>query len=316
MDIINATTKYSIIIINYNLTEEVNNCLNSIFTCLVNVNFEVIVVDNNSTDRKITELPVKFPPDKFPNIKFFFLDQNNGFGAGNNYGALMASGEILFFLNPDTVLVENIFPPIDKIFNEDRQCAVVGPKIINGSNVQERSVGLYHVLLLEFLDLFLLRRWVEKLLLKKILRSNSEKGSSVDWVTGAALFIRKSVFEQIGGFDEIFFLYNEEVDLCKRVSALGFTIMFYPNLQVCHYGSLSSKKNYYNFTIVSYESKMLYLNKYSSKTGKIFIRLIMILQCCVQLIIWSLLYPLHKEKSGQKIRGFLSLIHKWGFSLK
>ncbi len=301
----------SIIIVNYNLTKEVDECLQSIINIHSSVEHEVIVVDNASPDNNFNSLTEKYSVAEFPHIHFYTADQNRGFGAGNNYGAKQATGDILFFLNPDTVLLEDIFPYFQSVFPGDLSIAAAGPMIVNHQQKQEKSVGWFHSASRELLDVFHFRERFERKQMSRLPMVSGKEYSQVDWVTGSALFMRSSVFWEVGGFDENFFLYNEEVDLCKRVAGLGYKTVYAPVGKVCHLGSIASKKSYYSFTMSSYESRLQYILKHFTPVNAFLIKSIVLIQIIVQIAFWSLTYLCNPQKAREKLRAFKQIIRKY-----
>lgn len=223
----------SFIIINYNTRQSLEKCIASVLKKVTNTKFELIIVNNER--QKISEIQEKFK--NIANLDVIEVSKNVGFGRACNIGAKKAQGELLCFLNPDAEIVsENIHDLIREI-KSDLKIGVVGPRIIEeNGNIQPWSVGREPGLL----DLF--RNNLGFLNSKK--KWEYPNKQDVDWVTGAALFSRREVFEAVNGFDEKFFLYFEDVDLCKRVRLLGKKIVHFPDFQVMHFGgkSMSSKK--------------------------------------------------------------------------
>jgi GT2 family glycosyltransferase len=133
------------------------------------------------------------------------------------------------------------------------------------------------------------------------------KNLEVDWILGAAIFIRSELFKMINGFDKDYFMFFEEVDLCKKVSDAGFKIIYAPKLKICHIGSVSGKKDYRLYTIRTYSSKYIYISKHNKTYKKILIRFLLFAQLFSQIIIWSVLFPMNKQKSKQKLSAFFYL---------
>lgn len=218
---------FSIIIVNFNTKSLTKNCLDSIFFNCLESDFEIIAVDNNSQDGSIEMLKKDFG-DK---IKLIANSKNIGFGSANNQAAKIAQGEYLFFLNSDTVVKSDILSPIKQFLSNNKEVGIISPKLLleDGSE-QERAYG-------EFPNLF--NVVAEKFKNQKI---EEIKPFEVDWVSGAALIIRKDIFCEINGFDEKFFMYFEDIDLCKRVKDLGFKAVVYPAAPIAHLCGKSIKK--------------------------------------------------------------------------
>ncbi len=238
--------KFSIIIVNYNTKNLTKNCLNSIFANCKSINFEIIVVDNNSQDSSIEMLKKDFG-DK---IKLIANNENIGFGPANNQGAKIAKGKYLFFLNSDTIIKSDIFSAIKIFLNSNKDIGVISPKLLlaDGSE-QERAYGKFPTLFSVI---------AEKFKRPKIVKN---KSLEVDWVSGAALIIRKDIFKRVSGFDEKFFMYFEDIDLCRRVKDFGYKIIVFSEIAVIHLGGkslnkFSKRKEYY------YKSQNYFYKKY------------------------------------------------------
>ncbi len=298
----------SFIIINYNLAKEIEDCLNSlmlIVDSLKDFRYEIIIVDNNSPDKKLPETEKKFNRD---NIKFYYLDENVGFGKGCNFGFTKASGNYICFLNPDTIIKENIFLPIIDVFRNDKSIGIVGPKQQVRSPFFDFSAGFYPNILFELFNLFVVGVFFEGFIVFIFTKINKNKILKVDWILGASIFIKSEMFAAIDGFDKDYFMFYEEVDLCKRVSDKGFKIVYCPQYSIHHIGSVSGKKDYTLYTIRTYSSKYLYISKHYKSFYKILMKSLLYLQLFSQMIIWTILYPTNKQKSKQKLNAFIYLI--------
>ena len=307
----NKTIVLSIIIINYNLSKEVEDCLNSLLKTLNSqkeFQFEIIIVDNNSPDKKLPETEKKFNQDK---IKFYYLDENVGFGKGCNYGFTKAAGNYLCFLNPDTIIREDIFSPIINLFAKDKTIGIIGPKQQVRNPFFDFSAGFYPNIFFEFFNLFGVGVFFEGFLVHLITRIKKNKVLKVDWILGASIFIKAELFNKINGFDKDYFMFSEEVDLCKRVSNNGFKIVYYPQYSIHHIGSVSGKKDYTLYTIRTYSSKYIYISKHYKFLYKLLMKSMLYFQLFSQIIIWTILFPINKQKSKQKLNAFFYLLtHK------
>ena len=310
-NIVDEKKKLSIIIINYNLANEIENCLSSLLPVISQTNllkFEIIIIDNNSPDKKLPETEKMFKRD---NIKFFYLDENVGFGKGCNHGFSKASGEYICFLNPDTLIKENIFLPILDIFKKDKSIGIVGPKQQTGSPFFDFSAGFYPNILFELFNLIGVGVFIEGLIVFILTKLRKNKILEVDWILGACIFIKAELLKTINGFDKDYFMFYEEVDLCKRVSNKGYKIIYSPQHSIHHIGSVSGKKDYTLYTIRTYSSKNLYISKHYRSLNKFIMKSMLFVQLFSQMIIWSILFPINKQKSKQKLSAFYHLlIHK------
>ncbi|AFH48453.1 Putative glycosyltransferase [Ignavibacterium album JCM 16511] len=300
----------SIIIINYNLEEEIDNCLDSLLKTLDKIeelshSFEIIIVDNNSPNKNLFLLEEKYKSEK---IHFFYSEKNLGFGKGCNLGASKAKGEFLLFLNPDTIVEEDIFTNILDLFNSEKKIGIIGPKQQTRKPCFDFSAGYYPNVFFELFNLFGLGVFFEGFLVNLLTKLSSKEYLNVHWILGAAIFIRKELFDLVDGFDKDYFMFFEEVDLCRRVYKRGYRIVYFHKLKIHHIGSVSGKRNYFLYTVRTYASKYLFLTKHYKFPNKQLMTTLLRFQLISQIIIWSLLSPLSFDKSKQKIKSFLYLI--------
>lgn len=203
----------SIIIVNYNTPQLTSDCIESIKKHSVNSNYEIIIVDNASNDQS-----VDFLQNRFPDIKIIVSDSNVGFGRANNLGSKSAKGEFVFFLNSDTVflndVVANFVSKYRTLEAEGKTLGVLGSLMLNDQLQINSSYGYFEDPYQEIVSI--LKHSLRIVDLQK--RFNSKIGDfHVDWIVGADMFMKKANFEDIGGFDPKFFMYSEEMDLQKRL---------------------------------------------------------------------------------------------------
>jgi GT2 family glycosyltransferase len=220
----------SIIIVNYNGKHYLKKCLESIAIHCALFLYEIIIVDNNSTDGSQEYIKLNYP-----NVKLFAENQNLGFGKANNLGAEKSIGKNLLLLNNDTILLENIHPALNMAKKQD--VGAVGIKMYNGDMKYTPSVGKFP----KSLDLIKLSNLGEKR--KEFITGDFKKDSyKVDWISGSFMIIKKTDWNLVNGFDEDFFMYVEDVDLCKRIHNLGKKIIFFPNISYIHYVGFNSSR--------------------------------------------------------------------------
>jgi GT2 family glycosyltransferase len=256
--------KTSIIIVTYNGLMYTRQCLASLFLHHPSDEIEVIVVDNNSSD-STTDILSK----EFPLVRFILLSENKGFGPANNIGAGTATGDILFFVNNDTIVTSSIIESLESQFSVNDRLGIIGPKLLNEDGSFQISFGKYPTIAAE--------REAKEATADTEMNMHPEvlSGPPVpqDWVTGAALMIKRQIFRQAGGFDERYFMYFEDVDLCKRVSDAGYAIQFVPTVSMIHLGGKSyDKRNEY----ISYQyrrSQLRFYDKHNSIMQRMLVRL-------------------------------------------
>jgi hypothetical protein len=240
MDVLENQRHCSIIIVTYRSSLSIGACLKPLLDAL---DFEVIVVDNDSKDGTVAIVE-----RAFPSVKVIALKENPGFGRGCNIGVAASSGSYLVFLNPDAIASPCALKNIIDFFEEHPKAGVVGARLVDLVGQPLQSMGDRPSLLRLVLDKAiawfakrvgpqgLLRMLIGKVSTKFRLPSESEL---VPWVSGAALCCRRSTWEEIGGFDEKFFLYYEDVDLCLRASHVGWEVWHVPDAVVQHQSGAS-----------------------------------------------------------------------------
>lgn len=229
----------SIQIVNFNTKSYLINCLQSVFRDLSNSKllFEINILDNNSND-DLSDLKTFFSDFQKKSLKIYQSEKNLGFGGGHNYLAKNTKAKYLLLLNPDIVIEEK--ESIERLYNrmiDESSIKVIGPKLYNkqGRN-QVFDHGENKGLLVKVLNELGLGFW-----------KNREQETECAWVSGAAFLIEKSVFDKINGFDENFFLYKEEEDLCLRLKRLdhNYRVLYFPEVKIMHIGSVVAKKEIY-----------------------------------------------------------------------
>jgi GT2 family glycosyltransferase len=251
--------KISIIIVNYRSQDRLRACVASIFEKFKNKNFEILIINNDKEENIVKVL------GKSPEIQVVNLGKNVGFGKAINVGAKIARGEWLLFLNPDTKMLTNQ----DKFFSffeATKEAGVISPKLIEESGeAQKWSAGTDPSLL----DLIKNNLGLAKS--KKVWES--QKVRKVDWVSGAAMVIKKNLFDKIGGFDENIFMYYEDIDLCKRVREAGREVFYFPQEKVLHLGGRSTENEEKQKTDY-YKSQEYYFQKHFGRSHS----------CCVHFL--------------------------------
>ena len=226
--------KLSIIILNYNVRHFLELCLISVRDAIVNIDAEIIVVDNNSHDDSC-----KMVRQLFPEIILIQNKENLGFSKGNNIGVAHAKGEFLCILNPDTVVSEDTFIKLINFSEKKEKLGIVGSKLINGIGEflpeSKRNVPLISVAIRKLIG-YSNNYYANHL-------KESEIGE-VDVLVGAFMFLKHQVFNVVGGFDEDYFMYGEDIDFSYRVLKLGYINYYYGKSTVIHYKGESTIRDH------------------------------------------------------------------------
>lgn len=232
--------KLSIIIVNYQVEKDVMICITSILKSKPKVQFEIIIVDNDSKNelKKILE--------NISQVQYVSSGSNVGFGAGNNIGARLAKGDFLFFLNPDTIVKNDSIDTLFNFIKNNPKSGMVAPLLFDPSGDVYSNQGSNKY---NFINAIITSSFINKVFPNNVISSkffhrdwDRKTVEEFDVVPGTAFMIRKNLFEKVGMFDENLFLYFEEYDLAKRVKSLGYKNYILPRAKIIHTWEVSTKK--------------------------------------------------------------------------
>jgi GT2 family glycosyltransferase len=267
----------SIIILTYNNKKILEDCILSIRK-YTRANHEVIVVDNNSSDG--TQDLIR---TKHPQVKLIANSQNLGFTRANNKGLQIATGHYCLILNDDTYLKEDAFSKVIAFMEHNPDIGICGPKLLNvDGSIQYQGSVLSKP------------RW------------SATKPVDVPFVIGAAMFIRTSILNDIGTFDENLFFYNDDLDICKSAKKAGYRVVYYPEASVYHYGGFSSKKkrNWF-FFIEGIRSGLYFCRKHYSPAVYQTYRTFIIIAAAFMSVITSPFYFFQKDR----FKSYISILN-------
>lgn len=233
----------SVVIVNYNTKELTKQCIESIYNHTGKVSFEVIVVDNGSTDGSLSCLS-NLDHD---NYHYMYNPENRGFSRANNLASQTAAGRYLFFMNSDMVFVSDVLTTLIKYMENNDSAAIAGPKFLNPDGTLQVSCRNFPSIIFGFLKFFPFLKYFFSRQAAAYYQQKRDysKIQSVDTVSAGALLIKKSLFDHINGFDEFSFMYAEDADICRQVRDKGFKVVFVPDARLIHYGGQSSRLNSY-----------------------------------------------------------------------
>ena len=227
-----AELDVSIIIVSYNVSELLDGCLASITRFSKHVRHEVIVVDSASSDDSVAMVRAKHPE-----VVLLACTENVGFSRGNNLGLGLAKGRHILYLNPDTELVEDALTPLLAVLDQRPEVGIVGPKLLNTDRSHQSSIGQF-TSLETLADEYIGRRKMETIQV-----THPVHPTIVPVLLGACLLVRGDVVRKLGGFDERYFMYNEETDLCLSFQEEGLATLYVPEVSLIHHGSKSASKS-------------------------------------------------------------------------
>lgn len=253
----------SIIIVNYNVKHFLKNLIDSIIKSVTNLSYEIIVVDNASNDDSVEEIR-----NSFPFVKLIANKENIGFGKANNQAMKIASGDYFVLINPDSIVKTDTFDILIKFFENHHDAGMIGCKVLNpDGSLQLACRRSFPGVWTSFTKVTGLSSLFpkSKLFAKYNLTYLDENEiNEVDAISGAFMMFRKEVYERIGGFDEDFFMYGEDLDLCYRTQKAGYKIYYVPTTEIIHYKGESTKRSSLDETVLFYEAMKIFVRKHFS----------------------------------------------------
>lgn len=253
----------SVIIVNYNVKEFLQNLLHSLHKAAPNISHEIIVVDNASDDGS-----VEFIREKFPSVKLIVNQNNLGFSKANNTALKLAQGNYILLINPDAIVSEDTITKMIAFLKEHDDAGLAGCKILNpDGSLQLACRRSFPGPWTSFCKVTGLSSLFpkSKLFAKYNLTYLDENSTcEVDAISGSFMMMKREVYEKVGGFDEQFFMYGEDLDLCYRVQQNGYKVYYYPGTQIIHYKGESTKRSSLDETKYFYDAMHLFVKKHLS----------------------------------------------------
>lgn len=251
----------SIVIVNYSVKNLLKKCLESIFKYEKNIEFEVIVVDNNSMDHSQEMLK-----RDFPQVKLIENKRNLGFSRGCNQGIKESQGRYILLLNPDTELTPGGFKKMIDFMDSKPEKGICGPKMIDQEGNFQFSCRSFpsYLTAVSSSQSILNRIFPENLLSQKYLLKEKDHSQilEVDWVSGSCLLAKREMFEKVGLLDERFYMYVEDVDLCYRAKMAGFSVFYFPQVLVIHHIGKSTQKKKLDMLVEHHRSMYYFYRKH------------------------------------------------------
>jgi len=260
----------SIIIVNYNVKDLVDNCITSVYKASEGYNIEIFFVDNHSVDGS-----VKLISEKYPAVKIIPNKKNIGFAKANNIALKQATGKYILILNPDTVLEEGTFDKLIKFVEEEKNVGAVSSKLIlkDGSldSACRRSFPTLSAAIPRMLGLSKIFPKSKLFAKYNLTYLDENEITEVDAICGAFMFIPKVVLDKVGLFDEEYFMYGEDIDLCFKIKKAGYKIFYYPKIITVHLKGESTKKTKLSYVNNFYGAMSIFVRKNFKDSSRILI---------------------------------------------
>lgn len=297
--------KLSIIIVSWNTCKILKNCLQSVYQYPPQDPFELIVVDNASTDGSPEMVAAHFPQ-----VRLVASNTNLGFAQGNNLAVPMCTGEYVLLLNPDTIVKPNALQRLVEFLDTHPEAGGVGSMLLNADGSLQPSCHprpqlgremwrLFHMDTIRPYGRYNMDRW------------NMSEYREVDVLMGAVFMIRKSILDQIGFLDDDYFIYSEEVDLCLRLQRAGWHLYYVPDSQVIHLGGQSTKQVAADMFLQLYLGKLKYFRKHYGRRAGTAYKFILFAASLARLLVaplaWFQKQP-HRDQYLQLARRYGRLI--------
>ncbi len=281
------SVKLSIIVVHFNTPHLTVECLKSIQKHAPLFSWEVIVVDNGS--EKNEEALFR---GSCENLIYVETGKNIGFAAGNNLAILNSHGEYVFLLNSDTCLTENSFDIMLDFMDSHPEVGVLGCREVNEKNQFQLSCGHFPNLHNEMIRKIMhYRLSINDHKVRDYLDEKYASLKNVDWVSGSTMLLRRKALQDVGLLDERFFMYFEDIDLCRRIQDKGWGVRYLPATSICHYGGRSASFNLLNVLVEYRRSQAYFTRKYYGFMGGFLIRIFLFFKYALHALQWLVIYP-------------------------
>ena len=236
----------SVIIVNYNVRYFLEQCLKSVTKAIENIDAEVFVVDNNSSDNSM-----QMVKEKFPNVKCIENKENVGFSKANNQAILQSKGKYVLLLNPDTIVEEDTFEKCIAFMDKTPEAGGLGVKMIDGHGKflpeSKRGLPTPAAAFYKIFGLSTIFPHSKKFSKYHLGYLPEDEINEIEILSGAYMLLRKSVLDEVGLLDETFFMYGEDIDLSYRIIKGGYKNYYFPETKIIHYKGESTKKSSVNY---------------------------------------------------------------------
>ncbi len=291
----------SILIVSWNVADLLATCIETILAGQGDLSLEIIVVDSASGDQTVAMLR-----ERFPQVIVLAQSENVGYTRGNNIALAAARGRYLFLLNPDTEIIGDALPVMIRYMDAHPDVGIVGAHTFNSDRVSTQSTRRHFPTpALAFFESTLLQPHAPKSMLDRYYVNDGAPEATtreVDWVQGSALLARREVYTQIGGLDEGYVMYSEELDWCKRAKDAGWRVVYLGDAHIVHHGGASTAQVIARSHIYFQQSKIRYFRKHHSALIAAVLRVFLLLNYAFQLTEESIKFALGHKRDLRRRR--------------
>lgn len=304
MNVSEAELDLSIIIVNWNTRALLAQCLRSVYETAGDLKCEVIVVDNASTDGS-----AEMVSREFPSVRLVRNSENIGFARANNTAMAFAKGRYMLLLNSDTIVTQGALQALVRLADRQPRAGIIGAQLLNVDGSFQASYTSFPNLWQEFLILsglgrLLYRRWYPS-------HDAGTKSSQVmGYVEGACLLVRPKAVREVGGLDESYFMYAEEVDWCFAMKSKGWQIWYEPEAKVIHLGGGSSQNRKPEREGDLYRSRIHFMNKNRNKINAMALKFLIYFFVSLKIIFHAFLRLISDGRVGRQVISIRQLSRK------
>ena len=293
----------SIIVVAWNVRALLYNCLKSVYDETKDIDFEVIYVDNASTDGSVDMVK-----KEFPQVNIIQNKKNEGFIKANNQGVQTAKGRYVLLLNSDTLILNNAVAKIVKFADAHPETAVVGCRVLNPDRTLQRNCFMYP----SILNMFLSATGLYKIFPKSKFFGREDMTwwdfndvREVETVCGSFSLVRRQAIDQVGLMDERYFVYGDDPDWCYRFKKNGWKIMFTPNGEIIHYGGQTTKQMARKFRLQLHGSQLIFMKLHRNRLAFPLARFLAALFLLLRVPYWLGIAILNKKERGKAIQSVI-----------
>jgi GT2 family glycosyltransferase len=307
--------KLSIIILCWNDLKVISNCIASIYAGTHSVEFEVIVSDNGSTDGSI-----EFIRKEFPGVRIIENGVNLRFAKGNNVGIAASRGEYVLILNPDTIIAEGTLQSMVAYADRHREAGAFGCRILNPNGTFQGGIRPLPNIRSEWcwaLGLGGLARFSDWFHAGEYTGWKGDTERTVGWLAGCFILIRADLIKRLRGFDEQFFYYYEDTDLCRRVWEAGYPILYTPDFTITHLGGQSTINRFtpISFALDAAVTRYLYYYKCYGMKGIRSCRRAFLVSALLRRAAFGWLQLVRPTEAGRKKLELLRALFDWNYRI-
>ena len=306
MTTISSPITLSIIIVNFETPDYTLQCIRSIKENRPACSFEIILIDNGSKDDSLERIRTEAPE-----VICIETGANLGFSRANNLGINNARGHFVLLLNSDTKILDNSIDRLLEYLFANPQVGAVGPRQLDGRGRLQLSWGSFPTLISElYRKLIHYRLSLNDLAVRDYLEEKYAGNNRVDWVSGSCLMARKKALFDGGLLDEHFFMYFEDIDLCRRITEAGWQIHYCQDISILHYGGISAKKNILRVLVEYRRSQIYFTRKYYAFSGVLVLKSLLLFKSLLNFVRWSVVYLINlalmrRQKLGKSFSKLL-----------